>query len=110
MLPFFNPQATDSQGLATSLVIKPIGGRLHRLFVLNSNAAARYIQIFDLASLPADATVPNVVFEVPATSSYTMDFGIYGRPFQNGIVVCNSTTLATKTLGSADSWFDALWS
>ena len=29
-----------------------------------------------------------------------------GRAFQAGIVVCNSTTAVTLTIGAADTWFD----
>ena len=109
MIPLYQPQPLDSAGLVASLVVKTVSGRLFRLFVTNNNAATRYIQIFDATALPADGAVPNLVAIIPAATTNILDLGIYGRPFANGIVVCNSTTLATKTIGSADSWFDVLF-
>ncbi len=108
MNPFLNPQPTNPGGLLASLLIKPTT-RLHRLIVTNTNAAARYIQLFDAAALPPDGTVPSVLLgSLASGATQVFDFGIWGWPFANGIVVCNSTTAATKAIGSADSWFSAL--
>ena len=72
----------------------------------NSKASAQFIQIFDAASLPADGAVPVVVITVPTVSNFSIDFGQYGRYCKNGIVVCNSSTGPTKTIGTTDCWFD----
>ncbi len=109
MIPFFSPFGVDSTALEASHVLKASSGRLHHLVVTNTNAAARYIQLFDAAALPGDGTVPTVLLgSIASGATATFDLSIYGRQFANGIVVCNSTTATTKTLGSADSWFDAL--
>jgi hypothetical protein len=101
------PSNADSTALATNLVIKATAGTLYGLSGINNNAAIRYIQLFNSATLPADAAVPAFVIQAAATSNFSVDFGSYGRFFSTGIVVCNSSTLATKTIGAADSWFDA---
>jgi len=72
----------------------------------NSLASPQFIQIHDAASLPADTAVPVVTLSVPASSNFSIDFGQYGRYCKNGIVVCNSTTGPTKTIGAANCWFD----
>lgn len=72
----------------------------------NSKGSAQFIQLYDSRILPPDTTgVPVWVITVPATSNFSVDFG-EGRPFHYGIVVGNSSTGPTKTIGSADCWFD----
>jgi hypothetical protein len=92
---------------ATNLVIKASPGKLFGVKGYNSKGSAQFIQLHDAISLPADTAVPKVVITVPATSNFDIDLGIYGKVFTTGIVVCNSSTAPTKTVGSADCWFDA---
>ena len=80
--------------------------RLAGLSGYNSLASTQFIQIHDAASLPADTAVPKIVFEVAASSKFAIDYGPNGRTFDTGIVVCNSSTGPTKTIGAADCWFD----
>jgi hypothetical protein len=72
----------------------------------NSNAAARFIQLHDAASLPSDGAAPVLFISVPASSNFALSFGPNGRTFAKGCVICNSTTGPTKTIGTADFWFD----
>jgi hypothetical protein len=96
-----------SGALAASLVIKATPGNLYNLNVYNDKAAAQYIQLHDAAALPADTAVPVFTFSVPTKGTVNIPLSIFGKWFANGIVVCNSSTGATKTIGSADCWFDA---
>ena len=91
--------------LADSLVVKAVKGTLYGLTGHSNRSSAQFIQIHDAASLPADTAVPDIIFQVPATASFSLDFNV-GREFQVGIVISNSSTAATKTIGSADCWFD----
>ncbi|KKL44593.1 hypothetical protein LCGC14_2364130 [marine sediment metagenome] len=91
--------------LATSLVVKAKAGTLYGLTGDNNKSSEQFIQIHDAAALPANGAVPKIVFRVPATKSFSLDYN-KGREFQIGIVICNSSTAATKTIGSADCWFD----
>lgn len=90
----------------TSRVAKATPGVFYGLSGYNSKGSAQFIQLHNAASLPADTAVPVLMFTVPATSNFAIDFGPRGRSFSVGIVVCNSSTGPTKTIGSADCWFD----
>lgn len=90
---------------AASLIAKAAVGRLWAFSGYNSGPA-QFIQVHDAAALPANGAVPSLIFMVPATSNFEFDLGVYGRQFVNGIVLCNSSTGPTKTIGSADCWFD----
>lgn len=92
---------------ATSLIIKAGAGKLYGISGYNSKGSAQWIQLHDSATLPADAAVPKVTITVAATANFSIDFGTLGRYFASGIVVCNSSTGPTKTIGSADIFVDA---
>ena len=96
----------NTTALAASLVIKASAGKAFEIRGHNDSGSAQYIQVHDAASLPANGAVPEEVFTVPADSNFAITFP-QGKQFSTGIVVCNSSTLATKTIGSADCWFSA---
>lgn len=97
--------ATTS-ALAASLVVKASAGVLLGFQGVNTSGSAQYIQVHDAASLPANGAVPKLVITVPAGENFSLDLS-RGRVFTNGIVICNSSTAATKTIGSANCWIDA---
>lgn len=90
-----------------SQVIKASPGTLYKLTGYNSKGSAQWIQLHDAASVPADNAVPVAIFTVAATANFEINFNNIGRYFSTGIVVCNSSTGPTKTVGSDDCWFDA---
>lgn len=109
------PSAVSANGLsnattiayAASLVAKAAAGRFYGVSGYNSSAATQFIQIHDSAALPANGAFPKIVFSVPALTAFSFaPPSAYGRVFTDGIVVCNSSTGPTKTVGSADCWFD----
>jgi len=101
------PLNATTTAYAASLVVKASAGTLYNVTGYNSKASAQFVQIFDAAALPTDGAVPAVVISVAASSPFSISFGTYGRRFENGIVICNSSTGPTKTIGAADLWIDA---
>lgn len=98
-----NPQVA----LAASKVIKATQGNLYGHSGYN-DGPEQFILIFDSATLPIDTTAPRLpAIKVPAKQHWSMDPGEHPIWFQSGIVICNSSTAATKTIGSADCQFNA---
>ena len=109
IIPIYDPQLSTSRSASAAYEASRVGKSAHGvLFGLsgyNSNAAAQFIQVHDASSVPANGVPPVVVITVPASSNFSIDFGIFGLPCFVGIVVCNSTTGPTKTIGAADCYF-----
>ena len=97
-----------SNAAAASLVIKASAGTLMSLVGYNGNASAQFIQVHNTTTVVADTAVPIYSFTVPATSNFSLDVPVSGSPFTTGIMACNSSTQATKTIGSSDCWFTAV--
>lgn len=98
----------NTTALATSLVAKASPGTIYDLFITNTLAAAQYVQIHDAAALPADGAVPESCVVVPASSSLAISF-TGGKVMTTGIVISNSSTAPTKTIGAADCWFEVTY-
>jgi len=100
-------QTVSSTAYEASHVLKSGPGQLSLLMGYNSKASAQFIQLHDATSLPADGVAPIVTFTVPASSNFSLAVPTSAMRFSTGIVVCNSSTGPTKTIGSADVYFTA---
>jgi hypothetical protein len=101
------PTATASRGGSTGVTKTLLVG----CEVYNGNAAVRTIFFYDSPTVPADGTPAFKVFMVCGATSWctwgnngpNMPQGGAGVVFTNGLSWANSSTIPSKTLGSADS-------
>ena len=101
------PLNSTSVAYEASRLVKAGPGVLTGFSGYNSKASAQFILVFASATLPADGAVPVLVITAPTAANFSYDPGIYGRAFPHGVYITNSSTGPTKTIGSADCWFDA---
>lgn len=103
------PIVVSSTAYEASHVITKAPGKVLSVHGYNSKGSAQFIQIFDAAALPADTAVPLLTITVATASNFTITFPADGLPCATGIVVCNSSTGPTKTIGSADVFFTVVY-
>ena len=100
-----SPQCPYAGAVAASFVQTGLL-RVYGWTVYSSLAASQWILMFDASSIPADSAVPIIAFPVSLQSQVSVYYGPMGRVFRRGIVLCNSTTDTTKTIGAANCLFD----
>jgi len=103
-------KTSSSTALEASRVVTPSTTtnqhlRCFSITGFNTKATDQYIMVFDAAAVPADGQVSPMVLTAYAGLPFSFSWE-GGRLFANGIAVCNSTTPASKTIGSADCLFD----
>lgn len=83
---------------------------LFGFFGYNGKTSSQYVQVHDHDSDPAvpiDTSVPKISIKVQPESNFFFDAGMFGLWFEDGVYICNSSTQATKTIGTTDCWFNA---
>lgn len=93
------PTALNFNSAATTnaTVVKGSAGTLYGITATNTNAATRYLKLYNKATAPTVGTdVPVITIAIPATGSVALPIGPMGHRFATGI------GLATTT-GAADS-------
>lgn len=102
-------RAKNAGALAASLVVKNSAGRLRLVRVTSTLASLQFLQVHNATALPSNGVTPEHVVAIPASSSVVLDLGELGDYLSTGIVLTNSTTAATLTIGAGDCVFSALY-
>lgn len=101
----YSPTAGATFGTSVAIAAKTSAGSIKSFYVLNTNAAARYLQIHNKASAPASTEVPVFSFYIPPTTGVveigTEFFGENGLFLSTGIAIGVSTTQGTFTAATA---------
>ena len=88
--------------------VKAALGNLFSLVGHNTNAATRYVMIFDQATAPVNGNVPALVTAAPANGDFELKgFEQWPWHFENGLYVALSTTDDVLTLAVAEAIFFA---
>jgi len=98
---------STSNALESSRVVKSGKTRLFGFSGTNTKASAQFILAFDATGIPLNGAIPKFVMTAAASSDFWVSWTPGCRNFSDGCVLCNSSTAATLTIGSADCWFDA---
>ena len=104
------PSNSTSTAQEASRIAKASAGTLFVVSGYNNSSSDQFILLFDSATLPANGVVPKIVIMASALSTFGYKAPDAGRAFANGIVICNSSTAVTKTIGSANCLFDIQYS
>ena len=107
VLPDEIPNTSFSQALESVHQVVAGPARLYGFGGFNNKASSQFIQVFDSQTLPGANAVPVFVIIAQASSNFGVYWGSVGRWFYRGIVLANSSTVATLTAGAADCFFDA---
>lgn len=104
------PSNAVTTAYASSLIVKTSAGTVWGVAGYNSGPA-QFLQFHDATAVPANGVAPvGPLVAIAAASNFSIDFGKYGMGFTTGIVIVNSTTGPTKTLGAADCWIAVRYS
>lgn len=101
--------ASNPGGYTASLLAASGGGKMVGFSGYNSLASTQFVLVIDTNKNPPTAGVTAIfVMTVPATSNFNQSWGTGdtgGLPFNTGIVICNSSTAPTLTIGAANCFF-----
>lgn len=100
------PPENFTPGRLLNSIVVPGNIVVYGWTVYSTKGASQFVNVFDANTLPADASVPLFSTPISANNLSAFSFPANGRRFKTGLVLCNSSTDATKTIGSADCFFD----
>lgn len=98
------PTRFTNAGANATLNVKSSAGSVLACMCINTNAASRYLQLHNTATVPADQGVPVYSFLVPAGGMVGIGTDFFtnaGTAFSTGIAFAFSTTANTYTAGTA---------
>lgn len=96
-----HPRTTvvTSGGTLVNEVIYPYPCIVHSIHVAHATGGAAWVQVHDVSSAPPNGAVPTFAHEIAsAQRDAVIEGGGFPLYFRNGVYVCESDTVATKTL------------
>lgn len=99
-----SPTRFANLGANATLNVKTSAGNVFSLYCNNENAADRFVQLHNTATVPSNPDVPLYTFRVPAGGDVLVGsdfFSAAGVAFTVGIAFAFSTTKDTYTAGTA---------
>lgn len=93
-------------GVKLASVVLPGHLAVYGFTVYSTKGSSQFLNVFDAATLPADTAVPLWSWPLSANNGVSFSWTPSVRQFLSGLVLCNSSSDATKTIGSADCFFD----
>lgn len=101
------PSVNTNKGSVNSASVKATAGNVFKLRLYNTNAAARFAFLCNIATAPIAATASLLMpISVPPSGLVTLvDFGVNGIQFTTGIGIAFMTTIAGGTLATAGECF-----
>lgn len=94
----------NSGGTLVKEVVYPYPCTVHAVHVGHTTGSSTYIQIHDLASAPADGAVPQQSHSVASGQDAHIEHSVPVY-YANGVYICESSTLPTKTLAAVAHLF-----
>ena len=95
------PLNINSAATTNATSVKTSAGTLYNVSASNTNAAARYLKLYNKASAPVVGTdVPVLTLLLPAGASIDHDFGLVGHRFTTGIALALTTGIADSDAGA----------
>lgn len=88
-----------------SALVKTSGARLMMVVGYNSSSSDQFIHIHNLTAQPVNGTVPFIAFKAVGSRNFSYEIPEPGLPMSTGIVICNSTNLATTVIGTSNCFF-----
>lgn len=102
----------SSAGSTNATSVKASAGQLGGGAIINTNASARYVKLYDKASAPTvGSDTPAVVLKIEGSSQLVVNEILCGLPFANGIAFGTTTgvTDADSTAVNAGDLMIHLW-
>src|SRR5690349_18106520 len=96
------PPESFNVGALRNAIVVPGNIVVYGFTVYSTKGSAQFVNCFDANTVPADAAVPLFSWPLTANNGVGFAFPGNGRRFKTGLVLCNSSTDATKTIGSVD--------
>jgi hypothetical protein len=96
--PYHSIVRVSSNGLTTGLVVTNSAGNLGTIIGgIDPAQGSGFVQIFDSTTFPVSGSTPLLSFFVPASGTFSVDYGTNGVPCVSGIVIVSSSTFSTYT-------------